>query len=261
MISAGFKKRIVLMAAVLSCMTVEGYAEESKKLDFTFDLTYWSKYMNKGTSPYGSHGALIETFDIDLWGTGFGVAVGHQSATGSGYCDKQRLNYKIYYDSSIFKDEVYMTKFRVDWIYKNYYGRARDISNTQNLIFDFSWPNILPIKNLSPYYIADYECPAGSDYDNRDISGMVHIFGLAYDWKIPSLPNPLKLTAETAYNDGYGHNVDHDWSYSTLGMSTKFNITDKMSMVVGIYEQITMEESININKDITYCKISIKYKF
>ena len=262
------RKQIVLYLVVLLGLVSAGYAEENKKLVVTFDLTYMSKYMSKGSSPYGSHGAFFETFNIDLWGTGFGVSVGHQAAIGSGdfngkgLADKRRLNYGVYYGTSFFKDEVYETKFRFDWIYKDYYDRARTIGNSQELIFDFSWPNILPIKNLSPYYIAHYECPAGSGYANKSISGTVHRFGLAYDWALPKLPNPLRLSAETAYTDGYGgKTVDHDWSYSTFGISTKFNLTDNLSLVPGLYQQITMDNSVNSKDSITYCKISMKYKF
>ncbi len=259
----------VIIIMVLSATAFAGPAESNspgeKKLSVTFDLTYMSRYMSKGFSSYGPRGAFFETMSVDLWDTGFGVSVGHQSALGSGYVNKHRFNYGVYYSNSFFKDRVYETKFRVDWIYKDYYKRASEKSDAQNMIFDFSWPNILPIKNLSPYYIADYEYPAGSNYGNRTISGFVHRFGLAYNLTIPELPKPLKLTAETAYNDGFNnkpsHYIDHDWAYSTFGISTVIPVNKNLSFVPALYQQITMDKSVNDKHDITYCKISMKYKF
>jgi len=259
----------VIIIMVLSATVFAGPAESNspgeKKLSVTFDLTYMSRYMSKGFSPYGPRGAFFETTSVDFWDTGLGVSVGHQSALGGGYVVKQRFNYGVYYGNSFFKDKVYETKFRVDWIYKEYYKISNGRSDAQNMIFEFSWPNILPIKNLSPYYIADYEYPAGSNYDNCTISGFVHRFGLAYNWTIPQLPKPLKLTAETAYNDGFNnkpsHYVDHDWAYSTFGIATVLPVTKNLSFVPALYQQITMDKSVNDKHDITYCKISMKYKF
>ena len=71
---------------------------------------------------------------------------------------------------------------------------------------------------------------------------------------------PIHLSSELAYTDGLGGAV-HDWSYAVFGASTKVEITDNLSFVPGIYHQITMDESINPDKDVTYCVLSMKYKF
>jgi len=256
--------RIVLSVAILLMVANVCIAEQvgdGKKLGATFDLTYMSRYISKGTEPYGNKGAFFETIDLDLWGTGFGVLVGHQSPTSSGYVDKQRFNYGAYYGSSLFDGEAYKTLYRIDWTYKDYYGRAKSIGNTQEWIFDFSWPDILPVKNLAPYYITHYEYPAGSSYVNRNTAGWVHRFGLCYKLSVVELLEPLKFSAEIAYTDGFGGPTkDHDWSYSTFGVSTKFNITKNMSLVPGLYHQISMDDSVNTH-DVTYCKVSMKYKF
>jgi hypothetical protein len=254
--------RILLISAVLfGKVCLASTDTQEKKLGATFDLTYMSRYLSKGTEPYGKQGGLFETIDLDLWGTGFGVAVGHQTATNSGYVDKQRFNYEVYYGSSLFNGEAYKTIYKIDWTYKNYYGRAKNIGNTQEWIFDFSWPDILPVKNLVPYYGANYEYPAGRNYNNANITGWMHRFGLYYKLSVPQLSDPLKLSAEVAYTDGLGGPTkDHDWSHATFGVSTKFKITDNLSFVPGMYHQISMDDSVNTH-DVTYCKISMKYKF
>jgi hypothetical protein len=252
---------IILLLSIFTTAYAEEKLYEKKKLGMSLDVTYMSRYMTKGREGYGKQGGFFETVSFDLFGTGFGVAFGHQAATKSGYVDKQRFNYTVYYANSLFKDERYQTNFNVSWTYKDYYGRARNIGNTQEWIVSLIWPNLLPIKNLAPYYTAYYECPAGSSYKNRDISGWVHLIGLSYGLKIPDLPNPLRLTADMAYNDGFcGPTKDHDWSYATLGVSTKFDISKNLSFVPGLYQQLSMDKSY-AERDVLYCKISLKYVF
>ena len=253
-------KKVLLIAVLLLSMVGAAHAEEGQ-LGATFDITYMSKWMTKGAEGYSEEGGLFETIDLDLWGTGAGIAVGHQSATGGHYVDKQRFNYKLYYGGGLFDDQAYQTKYKLNWIYKNYYGRARDKGNSQEWIFVFSWPQILPVEDLAPYYIVHYEHPAGSSYDNYNISGFVHRFGLGYSLDVPELPNPLHLSGEIGYRDGLdGPGKDHDWSHATLGASTKFQITDDLAFVPGLYYQISMDDTV-CRRDVTYCKLSMKYKF
>lgn len=269
------KKTVVLVAGLLlfgitTLLNAQEYTPVAQpnlaqakepKLGAAFDLTYMSRYISKGTEPYGNKGAFFETISLDLWQTGFGVSAGHQSPTSSGYVDKQRFNYGVNYGNNIFNGEPYKTVYKIDWIYKHYYGRARNAGNSQNWIFDFSWPNILPIKNLSPYYVADYEYPAGSDYANSNTTGWVHRLGLGYKLPVSGLVEPLKLTSEIAYNDGYGGPTkDHDWAYATFGVATKYALSKNLSLIPGLYHQISMDDSVNTH-DVTYCKISMKYNF
>lgn len=209
---------------------------ESDKLTTTFDLTYVSKWMTKGKEGYGQQGAFFETIDIDLWGTGFGTAVTHQSITASGYADKQRFNYKVYYGNTLFDDEAYKTKYKFNWIYKNYYDRARNVGNTQEWKFVFSWPELLS-KGPEPYYIIHYEYPAGSNYNMAPHwTGWVYRFGLKINLDTAQLSQPLCLSSEVAYTDGL-RAADHDWSYTTFGLSTKFKITDDLCFVPKLYHQ------------------------
>ena len=76
---------------------------------------------------------------------------------------------------------------------------------------------------------------------------------------ISELPNPLNLSASVAYRDG-GSGKDHDWSHATLGIATKFKITDSLSLAPGLYHQVSMDDSV-CKRDVTYCILSMKYKF
>ena len=230
-----------------------------KKLSFTYDITYMSKYMTKGFESYGQQGGLFNSIDVDLYGTGFGINVTHRNAIGSGYVDKQRFDYTPYYKTKLFEGTPFAMNTDISMTYKHYYGLARDKSKTlYEWIFAFSWPNIMP-GGLYPYYIVHYEYPALSGL-KYNITGWLHRFGLGYDLKVNELPNPLQLTSEVAYTDGI-EGAAHDWSYATFGIATKFNITKNLTFAPGIYEQITMDDSVSKRHDITYCRLSMKYKF
>lgn len=241
------------------------YAQKgTDKLGVTFDLTYMSKWMSKGVEAYGSQGALFKTIDLDFYGTGLGVKVTHRNATGSGYVDSQRFDYRPYYYGKLFEGEKYQTDFNISAGYEHYPGLARNRSNTTwEWIFDFKWKNLLP-GNFTPEYKAHYEYAAGEDYtkpNGTDMpSGWVHRFILGYELPTQSLPNPIHLSSEVAYIDGLGGLV-HDWGYATFGASTDFDITENLSFVPGVYHQITMDNNISGKDDITYCKLSMKYVF
>lgn len=257
------RKVVLLTAAIIlfAATFTLAEAQEDKKLDVTFDLTYTSKYMSKGSESYGQQPRLMETVYFDLWGTGFGVAFGHQGSTSSGYVEKQRFNYKVYYGSSIFDGTPYKTKYKFSWEYKNYYGRARNKGNSQEWISSLSWPEILPVENLAPYYIVHYEHPSGSGYNNYKNSGWAHRFGLGYDLTVPELSNPLRLSAEIVYRDGLGGPTkDHDWSHATFGIATNLKLNDRLSFVPGLYYQESMDDSV-CKRDVIYCKLSLKYRF
>jgi hypothetical protein len=257
------KREILLLSVLVLVMGVsvsQGQETEKGKLGVTLDVTYMSKWMSKGKEGYGQQGGLFKTIDLDFWGTGFGAAVTHQEATASGWVNKERFNYKVYYGNNLFEHEAYKTKYKINWIYKNYPDQPRNAKNSQEWKFVLSWPELLP-GGLIPKYTAHYEYPAGSNYDNRAITGWIHRFGLGYKLSVPELTEPLNLSAEIAYRDGSGGGaVDHDWSHAIFGISTKFKINDNLSFVPGLYHQISMDDSV-CKRDVTYCVLSMKYKF
>jgi len=253
------RKTVLLIAVIPLCMPGIAVAEK-RELGVTLDLTYMSKYLSKGSESYGQQGALFKTIDVDLYGTGFGLRVKHRNATSSGYVDKQRFDFGPYYKTQLFKGRPYATDCDLSVRYEYYPRLAKEkAKTTYEWIFAFAWPNILP-KGFTPSYIAHYEYPAGSGYRYHYITGWVHRFGLSYDLSVPQLPQPLRLSSEVAYTDGLG-GASHDWSYATFGLSTGFKISDNLSFHPGIYQQISMDDSVASRKDITYCKLSMKYRF
>jgi hypothetical protein len=153
-------------------------------------------------------------------------------------------------------------KYNIRVQYEHYYRiNSNNANTTWEWKFAFSWPKLLG-HGLVPKYIAYYETPAHNNDKYRNKAGWHHSFGLMYNLDVAELPNPLTMSAFIDYRDGLGGPTkDHDWSHATLGLSTKVKLSDNLTFVPGIYHQITMDKSISSRKDITYAKLSMKYKF
>jgi hypothetical protein len=252
--------KTLLLTVVIGLMTLNRARAEEGNLGVSFDLTYTSKWLSKGVEGYGQKGGLFKTLDVDWYGTGFGVKVTHRNATSSGYADKQRFDYRPYYKSTLFEDTTWATNYNLSVGYEYYPGLARHKANTTyEWIFAFSWPNLLS-NGLVPSYIGHYEYPAESGEAFNHITGWVHRFGLFYDFRVKDIPNALRLSSEIAYTDGLG-GASHDWSYAVFGLSTVLKLGENASFVPGIYQQVSMDDSVNKRKDVTYTMLSFRYAF
>jgi len=262
------KTRVLLMMALVVSMWGTLQAEESK-LGGVFDVTYMSRLMDKGGQYYGQQGGLLETVDLDLWDTGFGLAVGHREATSGRYVNSERFDYVAYYKNRIFADEKYATDYKVGWIYHQFPDQPRKAGNSYEGVVTLSWCDLLP-AGICPFYTVAYETPAGSGYANRASSGWWHQFGFDCGIKLPGLPGlpgvgpepdyqTYRLSADVAYRDGLG-GTDHDWSHATFGLSTVYEIAEGWTFIPGVYHQISMEDTVS-KDDVTYAVLSIQKGF
>lgn len=244
---------IILLGVSVNCPAGD------KELGVAFELDYRSQWLNKGMAVYGKNGGFFKAVFIDFYGTGFGLELKHRNATGSGYVDQQRFDYRPFYRGVAFDDKTYATNYFLSLGYEHYPGLARNTGNTTfEWIFAFSWPKIMP-DGFIPRYIVHYEYPAGSGYDNSQVAGWVHRFGLDYDLQAEWMSGPVRLSSELGYTDGLA-SAEHDWSYLTIGISKKFNISDRLTFTPGIYHQFSMDDSV-LSRDVTYCRLKLRYRF
>jgi hypothetical protein len=271
------KKLLLVLIAVMCIAGTVNAAEanpiadaQKAKLGFTYDFSYMSKWMSRGSEVYSENGAFFNTISADLWGSGFTAGVTHVNADGGSFVDqsnkfrpsdKQRFNYFVAYSDSILDDSVFKTKYKFTYMYKDWYRQSSSVADYQVWVLGFAFPKLIG-NGFTPKYIMHYDSPAGSGYNVANKAGFVHRFGLDYKLKVDGLPFPVILSSEAAYRDGWGGpSMDHDWSHATFGIGTKFNIAGNLSFHPAIYHQITMDNTINSNDDVTYCKLSLKYKF
>jgi hypothetical protein len=271
------KKKILIGTVVLLAAVTLGYAQETD-LHGSIDLTFTSKYIWRGFDLYGDKSAIHPSVDLDLFGTGFGVNVMGHRANSDKYENGERWDYMLYYLGSLFQDESYETKYRLGYVYYNYpdnTSHAKNSIDLQELQAIFSWPNILPVEGLVPTYCLIKLWPSNSNTTvgtrsgtRGTASGFVHVFmldyGLAVSCPFTGESKMLNLHSEVLYNDGVGPtgtNVDQDWSNAVFGVSTTYDLDNNLTLTPGIYHQITMDDSVNADKDETWASLSMTYKF
>jgi len=283
-------KQIVLLAAiVLMAATVPVQAQD--ELHGAVELTYQSKYLWRGIDVYGDKSAIQPSVILDLYGTGFGVSVMGHRANSSGYETTERWDYTLFYKNVLFGDESYATQYMLGWRYFHFpdapldgmpSGASGDI-DLQEIHAVMSWPQILPVEGLVPTYVLVKLWPAesGSFVGSQAIalpsgavtsgtaSGFAHIFMLDYSLPVegflPDVPEQvLRLHSEVVFNDGVdprGIGVDHDWSNAVFGVATDFELAENVTLTPGIYHQVTMDKTINDDKDETWFTLGVKYAF
>jgi hypothetical protein len=275
-------KQAIMFCAVLSLAATGLSQAQAKDLHGSFDMTYQSKYVWRGFTVYGSKSAFQPTIDLDLFGTGFGLSAQGHRANSSGYELAERWDYTLYYQNALFADEAYATMYRLGWVYYNYPDLSSGDADLQEIHAVMAWPKVLGVKGLVPAYCLVKLWPSESGSlvagqvdlskgipSRGTASGFAHIFMLDYGLPVkdllPNVPEQvLKFHSELVYNDGVGpagQDVDQDWSDLVLGVSTDFAMCKNVTFTPGIYHQITMDSSVNSNKDETWVTFGMKYKF
>ena len=269
------KKEGILLAAVV-LFSLAGFAQAQEgELHGAVDVTYLSKYVWRGFDIYGDKSAVQPSIDIDLYGTGFGVsAMGHRANSGK-YENGERWDYTLYYGTSLYEGETYATQCRLGWVYYNYPDMGQEDMDLQEIHTILSWPNICP-SGVVPSYVLVKLWPSSSSSLvgsksalGGTASGFAHIFMLDYGMTVqgllPDIPEQtLHLHSELIFNDGVGPNganVDHDWSNAVFGISTNFELSEDIVLTPGVYHQMTMDSSVNGDKDETWLGLSMTYKF
>jgi hypothetical protein len=231
---------------------------------------------------YGDKSAIQPTVTLDLYGTGFGVsAMGHR-ANSSGFENVERWDYTLFYKNALFDGESYATQYMLGWVYYNYPDLRSEWADLQEIHAVLSWPEILPVEGLVPTYILVKLWPSSggslvaSSLDLTTLtpssgtaSGFAHIFMLDYALPVedllPDVPEQiLRLHAELVYNDGVGpagQDVDSDWSNAVVGVATDFELAEGVTLTPGIYYQVSMDKSVNEDKDEMWATVGVKYEF
>jgi hypothetical protein len=178
--------------------------------------------------------------------------------------------------NALYPDEYYNTQFMVGWVYYNYPDHSQKTADLQEAFALLSWPNLLSIEGLVPRYCLvklwpnSSKSPIGSNSASTGTaSGFAHIFMLDYalpvEGLLPDVPEQvLNLHSEFVFNDGVGpggQNADHDWSNATFGITTDFELAENVILTPGVHHQVTMDKSVNNDKDETWATVSVKYSF
>jgi len=279
------KQKVLLAAVVVLASTALAQAQD--ELHGYFDLTYQSKYLWRGIDVYGDKSAIQPTILLDLYGTGFGISMEGHRANASGFETTERWDPTLFYKNALFMDESYAVQYMVWWRYFYFPDDPLDglpptLSgdvDLQEMAAVLSFPKILPVEGLVPTYVLVklYPAESGTFVGSQNVaglsagtaSGFAHIFMLDYGLPIedllPDMPEQvLKLHGEVVFNDGVdprGLGVDHDWSNAVFGVSTDFKLDENFTLTPAVYHQVTMDKTINPDKDETWATLGLRYSF
>jgi len=279
------KQKVLLAAIVLMAATALVQAQD--ELHGAVEVTYLSKYIWRGFDIYDDKSAIQPSVNLDLFGTGFGIsAMGHR-ANSDEFENVEYWDYTLYYQNQLFGDESYATNYRLGWMYYNFPdqptegSRMAPMSSLQEIHAVLSWPEICPAGVVPTYVLVKmWPSESGSYAGSKSsrvpapgfggtASGYAHIFmldyGLPIEGFLPDVPEQvLRLHSEVVYNDGVGpvgQNVDHDWSNAVFGIATDFELAENVTLTPGVYHQVTMDKTINDDKDETWFTLGVKYEF
>jgi opacity protein-like surface antigen len=286
------KKSLIVAAVIALIMVSFATAAETQstpqvnqdnQLTGSVDLTYLTQFVWRGFTVFGGQDAFQPAINLDFWKTGFGAQIqysvangtGDDDAPGVGYNQRKWIRNYLFYDNVLAPGECMQTNYRIGYMYYNFPANSHDYIDLQELHMALAWPKVLGVEGLVPSYILVKLWPAwGSQMNGSEspsdgtASGFAHVFGLDYAMPMTSPftgeASALNLHAETIYNDGVGpmgQNVDHDWSNAVFGVSTDFNVAENMIFTPGVFHQVTMDSSVNDDKDITWATANLKIKF
>ncbi|MHC4617918.1 MAG: hypothetical protein ACYTEQ_09215 [Planctomycetota bacterium] len=281
------KKGIFLTAVIL--LSVAGLARaQPRELHGYVDLAYQSRFVWRGFSVFGSQGQIQPTLDLDLYGTGIGLNIMGHWATHGGYVNSERIDYTAYYYNALFQEERYATDYKLAYRYYNYPDNPTQGSatapnaNLQEINALLSWPNITGIEGLVPRYSIICMWPSGRNSFSGSrsslayppglagkASGWIHILMLDYTMPVPGLlpdtpEQPVRLHTEIAYNGGVGwagQRVDNDWSHILFGIDTDFDLGYNLTFTPGLYQQVTLDRSVNSEKYQVWASLGVRYTF
>ncbi len=274
------KARILFTAIMLLVIGSMAYAQAPPaELHGWVDLTFSSKYVWRGFDIYDDKSAIHPSVDLSYGPFGINVT-GHRANSGE-FENSERWDYNLYYVGGLNMDQAYALQYRLGWVYYNFPDNSSGLADLQEAHAIFSLPKLCPAGIVPSYVLVKlWPSESGSLVASKvdlstglpstgTASGWAHIFMLDYALTtgglLPETPEQVwNFHAEAVFNDGVGpggQNVDHDWTNVVFGVSTNFDLAENVTLTPGVYHQITMDDSVNNDKDETWVSVGIKYQF
>jgi len=285
-------RRLVFLTVILGLATItlgQGWQGEEASEDSltpkrgalhgTLGVTLDSMYVWRGYRVFENRPALHLLADLNLFDTGFGVgATGHRSLSDDWDLEeRERWDYNVYYQNSLFSGDTFATNFRLGFVYYNFSQLNSDESlDLMEGHAVLSWPNLLPIKGLCPSYVLARMFPANSDSDDNwpdNADGYFHIlmldYGFTVDGIVSWMPQHLiKLHSEIVYNEGVTldprpayRNPEFGVSHAVVGASTDVDLGHGLTLTPSAYYQFTFEDTVNNDDDEVWANLSLTYSF
>lgn len=233
------------------------------KLSFQLSGTLQSKHIWHGFDLMDDHGVFFPVATATLADTGLSAKIIGAYGIGTGVDRRDELNGALFYSRDLLPETRYATHSTLNYFY---YGKPRQPSrraDAQEIGMSLSWPKLLGDRGLVPNYYFGSLWPSESDSLVRNISGFLHVFGLAYEWEMPGLRSdgrlqPLRLAGDVTYNDGFG-GAGHGWSHMALGVSTNLSRAG-LGITPALYYQVSLDHLVNVEDEL-WAGVTFSYSF
>ena len=273
-----FSKKRVLIALMLFISYTECLAQDLNELfsricyencsntDSFISYGYLDELEIKGEFPVKGQPVSVFRLDLNLFDTNFGFHLSDFIANDSGYVNKEVLYIAPFYSNIIFPGTRYQWYYKLMFMQKHYY--RNDTFSPQDT-YEYSFLSTMPSllgKGIGWNLRVQYETPAhgGDSYYNRDYAGWYYKTGIDYKMQLPAIneePTKLRLFWDIAYRDNLGGSqYDSDWTHTTWGVSTDFQITEDLSINPIIQFQKTMDTMVE-PEDTLFANIFLRYRF
>jgi len=262
------KKNAILLCTLFMLCLGTGVQAQEGELHGAVGTIYNTKYVWRGFAIFQGRGGIHPFINLDLYGTGFGINATANMPLSGGNVNGERWDYNLYYRNALLAGEQWQTDYMLSYIYYDYPDNPSKGSLTapnaslQEVNLMLSWPNACT-AGFIPRYVLVKLWPSESDSFSGTnspmggtASGWAHIFMIDYPMPIMCpLTNEERILnwhSELIYNDGVGpagQNVDNDWTNAVFGVSTDMDLMENTIFTPGIYYQITMDQSVNGDRD------------
>ncbi len=253
-------KFITLITLALASICHGQTSSESEKLDITFDTTWVSKYIWRGYDIFDDHATIQPSLDIVLPVKGFSLNIFAALPASSGYENFTEADYTLSYSTTFLSEDTSQIDMTVNYIYYDFYKvNSKAVPDTEEIGMSIELPNLLTINEsaLVPSYYIGFLWPHDSNI-GIDIAGSYHTFALSYDLRVCQ-DQVLSLSADINYNGGM-FGAEHDFSHSTLGVSTSIELGD-FSISPFLKYQIPIHDMFDTFNEELYGGLSITCAF
>lgn len=237
------------------------------KISIDIATTVQSKFLWHGIDLLDDHGVVIPSVGVKFGDSGFSGRVIKGYPLSKDMSNLQDHHYALFYSGALLKDTPYATNVVANYFYYGKPELAQRKNDSQEIGTTFFWPRAFHLGNgcITPSYYLGYIWPSRSVSNLRGSEGFIHVFGLAYDFEVPSFwpsgdKQDFKFFGDLTYNDGFaGAAIEHDWSHILLGLSTDIN-KGNFTFTPFVNYQISMEDTVN-DEDEFLCGLSTTYRF
>ncbi|MGB0372512.1 MAG: hypothetical protein ACPGN3_14355 [Opitutales bacterium] len=229
-------------SAFLIAIIVYNFLGQSKShafdIDVGYELFYGTQLLDKGGEYFGDESAILQGVSIDFGDTGFGFDLGYRFSGSRGYVNKERIDYKLRYGSSVFEEERHQIDYGLGFIYHQHHRGEAVFEDFYEWEMSLAMPRLLPGSWTPSYTVAAEHALEDSILD----AGWWHRIAVDKVFQIEGVSPPLKFHADLAYRDGLGG--INAWTHSTFGLGADFKLLENLVLSPNALYQVSLSDRL-----------------